>query len=185
MPSGNWVTGAKLKIIKLSDPCDNSGTLWCFSVGVNRDLSILYGIHISEISGSVPPPPPPLRLWLQLKGIQEQELIAPGDRTTLKSAFQSTATTLNFSSVYVNCEMNICVGAVASSESVIELVVRWCGTFRMSATQEGPAQLPILWKQTYVALVSYSRKLGFFKATRRGIEGNRRLSGMFPVTFLD
>ena len=30
---------------------------------------------------------------------------------------------------------------------------------------------------------SYSRKLGLFKATWRGIEGNRRLSGMFPVTF--
>ena len=40
--------------------------------------------------------------------------------------------------------MNIGIGAVASSESVTELVVRLCGTFRMSATQEGPAQLPIL-----------------------------------------
>ena len=38
-------------------------------------------------------------------------------------------------------------------------------------------------KQTYVAPDSYSRKLGFFKVTWRGIEGNRRLSGMFPVTF--
>ena len=30
---------------------------------------------------------------------------------------------------------------------------------------------------------SHSRKLGFFKATWRGIEVNRRRSGMFPVTF--
>ena len=34
---------------------------------------------------------------------------------------------------------------------------------------------------------TYSRKLGIFKATKgkwRGIEGNQRLLGMFPVTFL-
>ena len=49
-----------------------------------------------KFPGVFPPPPPPPRLWLQLKGIQEQELIVPGDRTTLKSEFQSTATTLNF-----------------------------------------------------------------------------------------
>ena len=43
-----------------------------------------------------PPPPSPRAIVATTKGIQEQELIAPGYRTTLKSAFQSTATTLNF-----------------------------------------------------------------------------------------
>ena len=33
--------------------------------------------------------------------------------------------------------------------------------------------------------VSYSRKLGLFISTWSGTEGNRRLLGMFPVTFSD
>ena len=35
-PTCNWVGGAKLKIIYLSNPWDTSGIVWSFSVGVNR-----------------------------------------------------------------------------------------------------------------------------------------------------
>ena len=47
--------------------------IWCLSVGVKGDRSILYGIQILKISESNPP----LRLQLQLRAIQWQEVIFP------------------------------------------------------------------------------------------------------------
>ena len=63
--------------------------------------------------------------------------------------------------VDVNCELNFILRK--RSKSVTGLVVQLCDTFtesRISATQHGPAQLPILLKQTHVAPDSYSRNLG-------------------------
>ena len=63
------------------------------------------------------------------------------------------------------------------------LVVQLCDTYtesRISATQLGPARLPILLKQTRVAPDSYTRNLGLFKAMWSGIEVKRWLLGMFP-----
>ena len=51
------------------------------------------------------------------------------------------------------------------SKSVTGLVVQLCDTVtesRISATQHGPAPLPILLKQTRVAPDSYSRNRGLF-----------------------
>ena len=62
-------------------------------------------------------------------------------------------------------------------------VVQLCDTFtesRISATQHGPARLPILLKQTRVGPDSYSRNLGLFMAMRSGIELKGWLLGMFP-----
>ena len=63
------------------------------------------------------------------------------------------------------------------------LVVQLCHTFtesRISATQHGPARLPILLKQTRVAPDSHSRNFGLFKVMCCGIEVKGWLLGMFP-----
>ena len=91
--------------------------------GVNRYHSILHGIRTDIRNFRESPPPPPPRLWLQLKDMQEQELVAPGDRTTLKSAFQSSATTLIGLCKLRNVHLS------RSSENVTELVIRLCDTF--------------------------------------------------------
>ena len=69
------------------------------------------------------------------------------------------------------------------SKSVTGLVVQLCDTVtesRISATQHGPAPLPILLKQTRVAPDSYSRNRGLFKAMWSGMEVKGWLLGMFP-----
>ena len=63
------------------------------------------------------------------------------------------------------------------------LIVQLYDTFtesQISATQHGPARLPILVKQTRVAPDSYSRNLGLFKAMWSGIDVKGWLLGMFP-----
>ena len=58
------------------------------------------------------------------------------------------------------------------------LVLQLCDTFtesRISATQHGPARLPILLKQTRVAPDSYSRNLGLFNGARN-VERDERMA---------
>ena len=71
-----------------------------------------------------PPPPPPAIVATTKR--HSRTRIAPGDRTTLQSAFQSTATTLTFNRFI--CKL-LNEHLHWSSESVTELVVRLCDTF--------------------------------------------------------